>query len=120
MSSTIWKSRPSSAANARHGACSDAGRPAAQRPHMTDAEKSAPVFRRVERREVVASLEVELLAADHPECRRRELASDLRAGVGERKPERLGDERVAGEDRSRLAVGGPDARRSAPLGVVVE
>src|SRR5581483_6932526 len=44
MSSTIWKSRPSSPPNARHGACSAAGTCAAQSASATDASKSRPVF----------------------------------------------------------------------------
>ena len=42
------------------------------------------------------------------------------ASAREREPDRLDDERVAGEDRRRLAVGRPDARLAAPLLVVVE
>ena len=41
-----WKRRPSSSPNARHGACSPAGTPAAQSPSPTEAAKSRPVFSR--------------------------------------------------------------------------
>ena len=46
MSSTIWKSKPSSAANSRHGSCSARGTSAAASAQPIDAEKSAPVFSR--------------------------------------------------------------------------
>ena len=67
----------------------------------------------------MAALEIHLLAADHPERRLDQLARDS-GPRDEREAERLGDERVAGEDRRRLAVGGPDARLPAALRVVVE
>ena len=44
-----------------------------------------------------------------------ELARDRRRRVGEREPERLGEERVAGEDRRRLAVAAQIDGSAAPL-----
>ena len=71
-------------------------------------------------RQLAAAFEVELLAADHPESRGDELTRDRGPRVGERQAERLCEERVAGEDRGRLAVRGPDRRRAAALAVVVQ
>ena len=98
-----------------------AGTPAAQTPHMTEAEKSAPVFSRCSSARSCAALEVELLAADHRRASRRR-ARARRPAPGSVSASRNAsrDERVAGEDRGRLAVGGPDARLAAALGVVVE
>ena len=78
MSSTTWKSSPSSPANARHA---DAPAPEARRPstpHIDGRREERAGFQPVELGEVVAALEVELLAADHPERRLDELARDVR------------------------------------------
>ena len=64
--------------------------------------------------------DVAVLAADHPERRLRELAADHRRRVREREPERLGQQRVAGQERHRLAERDVRGRPSAPLVVVVE
>src|SRR5581483_9834945 len=63
---------------------------------------------------------VEVLAADHPERRLRQLARDVRALVAAGEAERLREEGVACEHRGPLAVDGPYARLAAPLVVVVE
>src|SRR6476469_3651144 len=44
MSSTIWKSSPSSSPNARHAACPSSGTSATQSPSPTAAENRQPVF----------------------------------------------------------------------------
>ena len=48
---------------------------------------------------IALAAQVEPLAADHVQRRPDELARDLGRRVGEREPERLGEQRVAGEDR---------------------
>ncbi len=63
--------------------------------------------------------DVEVLAADHPERRLRELPAHVRRRVREREPERLGEQRVAGEQRDTLSVGDVRARAAAALVVVV-
>ena len=64
--------------------------------------------------------DVEVLAADHAERRLGQLARDSGVAYDEREPERLGEQRVAGEDPDRLAVALPGRRLAAPLLVVVE
>ena len=86
---------------------------------MIEAVKSAPVFRRCSSaRSWPPSRSCcwpPIIASVASTSSRR----DARV-ARERERERLGEERVAGEDRRRLAVGRPDARLAAPLGVVVE
>ena len=64
--------------------------------------------------------DVAVLATDHPERGLRELAGDLQALVGEREPERLGQQRVAGEESDTLSEGDVRTRSAAALVVVVE
>ena len=111
MSSTIWKSSPSSSPNAaprRLLLPGQLGRPERQRHRRVE---EAAGLQPVDGREVGARLHrVEVLAADHPERRLGELARDVRRRVRAGEPERLGEERVAGEHRLPLAVRRPDAR----------
>ncbi len=69
---------------------------------------------------VLRAVEVEPLPADHLQRRPHELARDVSGRIREREPKGLGEQRVAGEHRGRLAVGGPHRWRAAPLAVVVE
>ena len=64
--------------------------------------------------------DVAVLAADHAERGLRELAADQRRRIGQREPERLGEERVAGQQRGGLAEGDVRGRAAAALVVVVE
>ena len=64
--------------------------------------------------------DVEVLAADHPERRLRELARDVGRRVAKREAERLRQERVPGEDRDVLAEADVRARLAAAEVVVVE
>jgi hypothetical protein len=74
----------------------------------------------VQRREVVGfAAHVAVLAADHPERRVGELAPDHRRRVREREPERLREQCVAREERSRLVEGDVSRGAAAPLVVVV-
>ena len=109
MSSTIWKSRPSSPANARHGACSSrgsAGRPErAHRPRPRRARRSSARC---------SSVEVARRPRGRAAGRRSSRASRRRARarprasrVVEREPERLG--RAARRRR-----GSRSPRRTAP------
>ena len=82
-----------------------------------EAARLQPVQRRLVGR---GAGDVEVLAADHAERRLRELARDMRRVVRRREPERLGEQRVAGEDPDRLAVVLPRRRLPAALLVVVE
>ena len=68
----------------------------------------------------VVARDVAVLAADHPERRLDELAGDLAGLVAEREAQRLGEERVAGEQRDALAERDVRARPSAALVVVVQ
>ena len=70
-------------------------------------------------RQVVAALEILLLAADHRQRRIDQLARNVGAAQ-EREADRLDGERVAREDRRRLAVGRPHAWLPSALLVVVE
>ncbi len=67
-----------------------------------------------------SAVDVQVLAADHPERR----LEDLLAEIGSRVPigqlERLGQERVAGEDRLRLAEANVNRRAPSALGIVVQ
>ena len=75
----------------------------------------------VQRRDVGGvARDVAVLAADHAERRLGELAGDGRRRVREREPEGLRQQRVAGEERRRLAEGDVRARPAAALVVVVE
>ncbi len=64
--------------------------------------------------------DVEPLTADHRERALDELAGDPCGSVGERESKRLGEKRVTGEDRARLAVQRPHRRAAPALAVVVE
>ena len=68
----------------------------------------------------LGSGDVEVLASDHPERRLDELARDRGRRVGKGEPQRLCQQRVAGEDRDRLAETGPGTRPPSPQLVVVE
>ena len=99
-----------------------AGTSAAQSASTTDAEKRRPVFRRCSVGEVGAgAVDVEVLAADHPERRRGELARDVgtcRTDAASRNA----SARSASPARIRGASPNcrPDARLPSPLLVVVE
>ena len=74
--------RPGRAARARPrtpatGRARRSGTPAAQTPHMIEAENERPGLQPVELGQIVAALEIHLLAADHPERRLDELARDV-------------------------------------------
>jgi hypothetical protein len=75
----------------------------------------------VQRREIggVAG-DVAVLAADHAERRLRELPCDGRGRVGEGEPERLREQRVAGEQGDAVAERDVRAGPAAALIVVVE
>ena len=64
--------------------------------------------------------EVEVLPADHPERRLRQLAGDAGRGVRQRQPERLREQRVARQHGHVLAEADVHRRPPAPLVVVVE
>ncbi len=86
----------------------------------TAATKSRPVLSRCSSsRSRVVARDVAVLAADHPERRVDELAGDAGRLVGQREPQRLGEQRVAGEQRDPLAERDVRARAPAPLVVVV-
>ena len=120
MSSTTWKSSPSST---REGpprwmlGLRQAGSP---EPAHDRGREERSCLQAVQDGEIVAAVEIELLAADHRERRRDELARHCRRVVGQREPDPLHHERVAGQNCGRLPVRSPDARPAAPLGVVVE
>src|SRR6185503_1454800 len=69
---------------------------------------------------VAELLRVCVLAADHPERRLDELPRDERRRIGQRQSDRLGKERIPGENRGRLVVLRPRARPPASELVVVE
>ena len=97
--------------------------PAPRRPrerHRPRPQNSAPVFSRCSAaRSAVVAVDVAVLAADHPERRLRELAPDHRSRVREREPECLGEQRVARQERRRLAESDVRRRAAPPLVVVV-
>ena len=68
----------------------------------------------------VGAGDVEVLPADHPERRVRQLARRARRRVAEHEPERLDEQGVAGEQRDAFAERDVRARPAAPLVVVVE
>ena len=125
MSSTIWKSRPTLVGEAppplplglRH---------VGHRERAPDAGgEELPCLQAVERHELVAvegpvRRDVDVLPADHPECRRGKLPRRPRRRVREDQPERLREERIAGKDRDSLPEAHVRARLAAPQIVVVE
>ena len=121
MSSTTWKSSPISLPNARHGGLIvDPGHGHAETEADRRGEEPAGL-QSVELREVVVvACDVAVLAADHPERRLDELARDPGVVVGEREPHRLGEQRVAGEQRHAFPECDVRARPAAALGIVVQ
>ena len=120
-SSTIWNRSPSSSPNSRQGSWSETGTSAAHRRAADRCREQPPGLQPVQHREVVhLAVDVEVLAADHPERRLRELACDLGRRVGGGLAEGLRQQRVAGEDRVGLAEARPHAGAAAPDVVVVE
>ena len=94
------------------------GSPGRPERHRHRAVEEPPGLQAVHLGEVggVAVDRVEVLAADHPERRLRELARDVRRVVARGEPERLREQPVAREQRGRGAVLRPDLglpRRSA-------
>ena len=88
--------------------------------HRHRRVEEPPGLEPVDGGEVVAlDHRVEVLAADHPERRLRELARDRRRLVARREPHGLREQRVAGEHRRALAELLPRGRIAAPLLVVV-
>ena len=67
----------------------------------------------------VLATDVQVLAPDHAEGRLGELPGDIRRRVGEREPERLGQQRIPGEQPDGFAELGPRAGTAPPLPVVV-
>ena len=97
------------------------GHPGHPEPEPDRRREQPPRLEPVELGEVgVGARDVEVLAADHPERRLGELARRAGRRVGEREPERLGEQRVAREQRDALAERDVRARPAAPLVVVVE
>ena len=116
MSSTIWKSRPSSAANARHGSCSRARQLRGRERAADGGLEERDGLQRVQRVERGTASRVEPLAADHRERRVHQLAGDRGRVVRQRQPKRLGRQSIACEHGHGLPELRPDgrcARRSA-------
>ena len=72
-------------------------------PHPIAAAKRRPVLSLCSPARSVWSPDVEVLPADHSQRRLGQLAGDLGCRIDEREPERLCEERVAGEQAGRLA-----------------
>ena len=125
MSSTIWKSRPSSSPNARQGA-SLVGREARDRDRARDRRAQQPAgLQRVQAPSPSASSSPSVVTSTYwPPIIPRVASASSRAGCGRRvaqhQPEGLGQERVAGEDGDVLAEAHVGARLAAPQVVVVE
>ncbi len=89
--------------------------------HRDGREEQAAGLQAVDDGEVgLRDHRVEVLAADHPERRLRKLARHVGGRIPACEPERLGEERIAGEHGRAFAVRRPDARLPAPFLVVVE
>ena len=127
MSSTIWKSTPSSSPNARQGA-SLLCRETARRPSrvVTPALQEPPGLQACSRREPVAVQlavhgHVEVLAADHPERRVGQLARRLGRRVARATSRNAS---ASSASPARIATSSPkrtwDARLAAAQVVVVE
>ena len=128
------RSRPRRAGRRRSGTAARARRRTRARPAArasgtsatqsatpTEAEKSAPVFSRCSAaRSAVSPVTSRYWPPIIAERRLRELAADQRRRVGQREPERLREQRVAGEQRGRLAERDVRGRAAAALVVVVE
>ena len=125
MSSTIWKSRPSSSPKAAHGSPL-VGREARDRDRARDRRAQQPAGLQLVQVdepvgvEVTVGRHVHVLASDHPEGRGGELPSRLRALVAEHEAEGLGQERVPREDGDAFAEAHMGARLAAPKVVVVQ
>ena len=98
---------------------------ATARAQPIGAASSLPVFRRMEldqavRVECTYGRDVDVLAADHAERRVDELARYVGSVIAQREPDRLTEQRVAGEDRDGLAELRVTARLATAQVVVVE
>ena len=90
-------------------------------PEADRGGEQPPGLQAVELGEIlVVARDVPVLAADHPERCLDELARRRGVVVHEREPDRLGEKRVALEDRDRLAERDVRARAAAANVVVVE